>query len=363
MNCKFGICSEHGSILKACALILAVLYTDDDSKRFPTLSTKRLLNLPTSIALRTSAVLAVLIIGSFVVLNTFTLPSDNITANSIQNFGHFLLFMVLGFIALKLVLQLLQNHLLAILITTTVLVGLGLAVELFQKGQSGRTASTLDLALDIAGIVVGYLVLWGQFLWQKRAEPVRLLLVMIGAIVVTLIAAKPMIGLIGFDLFRSPLPIVREFDGPFALQKVESYANAGFERVIIELPDGSSVSALRLLFSNTIYSGVIFHESGKKWSEFNRLNIKIFSALPTGRQIQLRINDKRHNNQYSDRYNASFSISPGLNELLVPLASVVNMGENVDSDRKMDIDDVSRIQIFSSDVELFAIDIVKIELQ
>ena len=173
----------------------------------------------------------------------------------------------------------------------------------------------------------------------------------------------PVIKLVTFDVFRSPLPTIRDFNRPFALEKVESYAGAGLARVILELPDGSSVSALRLLFSKTIYSGVIFHESAAKWSVYDSLNIKIFSSLPTSRQIGLRINDRLHNNQYSDRYNASFSVSPGLNELLVPLASVVNMGKNADSARKMDIDDVSRIQIFSKDVELFAIDIVQIELQ
>ena len=116
-------------------------------------------------------------------------------------------------------------------------------------------------------------------------------------------------------------------------------------------------------FSEKLYSGVIFHEFGSNWSEYQSLSINIFSVLRTTTQVELRINDRLHNNQYSDRYNGSFSISPGLNNVLVPLESIISMGGNPDSGRRMDINDVTQIQFFSNDVEPYAIHIVKIELR
>jgi len=298
-----------------------------------------------------------------VFFNAFSLPADNSTYSAVQNFGHFVLFVVLGYVFLKLILELVQVRVvLALLLATGILVALGLGIELFQKSLDGRTASLHDLVLDIAGMLSGYLLLLGVSLWRQGNRG-RCAAASLGIVVLTSVAAKPMVEFIGFDLFRSPLPIVRDFRPPFAVKNIEAYEGAEYKSVSLDLPEIGHRPVLRVEFSERLYSGVIFHEFGSNWSDYQALSINIFSVLRTTRQVELRINDRLHNNQYSDRYNGSFSISPGLNNLLVPLESIINRGGNPDSERRMDIDDVSQIQFFSNDVEPFAIYIVKIELR
>jgi len=118
--------------------------------------------------LQTVAVLLAILIGSFVFFNAFSLPADNSTYSAVQNFGHFVLFVVLGYVFLKLILELVQVRVvLALLLATGILVALGLGIELFQKSLDGRTASLHDLVLDIAGMLSGYLLLLGVSLWRQ----------------------------------------------------------------------------------------------------------------------------------------------------------------------------------------------------
>ena len=304
-----------------------------------------------------------LLVGSFFVLGTVTLPANNLTYSSVQNFGHFVLFAFLGFAVLRSFLGLLHPRWFSALILSTICLAVfGLAIELFQKNMADRTASVGDLVLDVAGIVAGSLVVWIISLF-RAGDRWRLSLALLGLLAITLLSARSMIGLIGFDVFRSSLPIVRDFHHPFSTSKVETYGGAEFTWVKGERSGEDPHTALRVWFTPRDYSGVIFHESGAKWSDYENLSINIFSALPTSRQIELRINDTLHNNRYSDRYNGSFSISPGKNELRIPLISIVAMGENTESQREMDVDDISRIQFFVRNIdEPFALDFVKIEL-
>ena len=118
--------------------------------------------------LQTVAVLFAILIGSFVLFNAFSLPADNSTYSAIQNFGHFVLFAVLGLVFLKLILELVKARVvLALLLATGILVALGLGIELFQKSLDGRTASLRDLALDVAGMLCGYLMLLSASLWRQ----------------------------------------------------------------------------------------------------------------------------------------------------------------------------------------------------
>lgn len=313
--------------------------------------------------LRTVSLVALLVAGSFVVLSTVTLPSNDLTFTSIQNFGHFVLFAILGWIVLRLFLALMSPRWISPLVISTICLGsLGLGTELFQKNMSDRFASVSDLALDAAGMIAGFLIVWAVGLWRARSRVMSALIIAV-TLSVTLVSARSMIGFIGFDVFRASLPIVRDFHRPFSAIKVQVYGGAEFKKVRMERSGADLDSALRVRFSTPRYSGIVFLEPGSQWSAYENLSINIFSALPTSRQIELRIHDTQHNNRYFDRYNGSFSISPGLNELRIPLSSIAAMGENTESTREMDIDDVSQIQFFVRSIDTpFALDFLKIEL-
>jgi len=124
----------------------------------------------------------------------------------------------------------------------------------------------------------------------------------------TAVAIKPVVPLIGFDLLRPDYPVIRNFEHRFADQKIEPVGGAIYSTVADSVAGepSSGCCVLQITFATARFSGVIFEEyaaarSGR-WSDFESLNIEIFSSLPTTRQIALRINDRLHNNEYSDRY-------------------------------------------------------------
>jgi hypothetical protein len=55
------------------------------------------------------------------------------------------------------------------------------------------------------------------------------------------------------------------------------------------------------------------------------------------------MHDKRHNNQYNDRFNKSFYFEHGWNEISIELEEVIN----APVDRQMDITDMKNFALFA----------------
>ena len=304
--------------------------------------------------------IVILVAGGFLLSVNAAFPDGDLTYVAIQNFSHFLLFAFLGWVILFLVCRTMGlQYWKAILITVPGLIGLGLAIEIFQISLASRDASIADFVLDVAGIVVGVLVFSvPSFLREKNKTRAAGAVFVIAVTVV--ISVRNLVPLIWFDVKRPPIPVVRSFSHAFFEAKIEANGGAHYSR---EVADQQGCCVLRMVFEPGLYSGIVFHERSARWSPYERLSIKIYSYLADNRQILLRINDRLHNNLYEDRYNASFTIMPGFNELNVPLSLVAMMGNVESVGRKMNIDDVTRIQFFTSEIESsFALDLLSIEL-
>lgn len=325
------------------------------------------LKLHRPVAIQAVVVLACLIAAGFALLMTVTLPSDNLTITSLQNSGHFILFAVLGYAVLKQFLTLLKPDIVKpVLFSAGCLIVMGLAVELLQAGMLSRSASKADFMLDIAGITAGFAACWVIDLAGK-GKTLLASVIGCGLIILSVVALAPTLYLFGFDLFRAQLPTVRDFNHPFSLAKVETQGEAEFERVtgkfVSENGEPEHYHAMRVGFTVALYSGVIFHESPANWSDYTGLRLKIFNSMQNTRHIELRINDALHNNLYEDRYNTALSVEPGMNLVEVPLELIENMGSGGDAKRVMDINAVSRIQLFTSgSEESFSVDVVLVEL-
>ncbi len=304
--------------------------------------------------------LVVLAAGGFFLSVNFALPNGDLTYEAIQNFSHFLLFAFLGWAVLFLV----HRHIgvrywKAVLATGAGLIGLGFAIEVFQVRLASRDASFADVVLDVAGIVVGVLVFSMPSLIRRKSK-VRSVAAVCVILITVAVSMRTVVPLIGFDLMRPPIPVIRSFNHPFSTAKIETNGGAHYTR---EMSDQQLCCVLRMVFEPAPYSGIVFHERSGRWSDYERLTIKIYSYLADTRQISLRINDGLHNNLYEDRYNGSFPIMPGFNELTVSLSQIVMMGNSKSVGRKMNIDDVNRIQFFTTDIQSsFAFDLLSIEL-
>ncbi len=90
-------------------------------------------------------------------------------------------------------------------------------------------------------------------------------------------------------------------------------------------------------------------------SPLKQNDLKNFTAFcfdiynPEGKEvpITLRIDDKEDSPDYSDRYNRTFTLTPGMNRMTIPLGSLITSG----TDRKLDLEKINRFLLFSVNPE------------
>ena len=76
-------------------------------------------------------------------------------------------------------------------------------------------------------------------------------------------------------------------------------------------------------------------------------SFSIYSENTEVVNIELRINDKKHNNNYNDRFNRTFSIKSGNNNISIPLEDIAKAPES----RFMDMQNMYLIVLFSAQPE------------
>jgi len=64
------------------------------------------------------------------------------------------------------------------------------------------------------------------------------------------------------------------------------------------------------------------------------------------RNLNIRINDVQHTQEYSDRFNRCFTVHPGINKIIIPLDNVINAPLG----RKMDMNHIQTICVFARNV-------------
>jgi hypothetical protein len=74
------------------------------------------------------------------------------------------------------------------------------------------------------------------------------------------------------------------------------------------------------------YPGVSFKLLTGDWSSYDSLGFDLFNPQPTALPLTIRIDDRLDYPDYPDRYNASFSFTPGMNHFVLPLKDLVTAG-------------------------------------
>lgn len=87
----------------------------------------------------------------------------------------------------------------------------------------------------------------------------------------------------------------------------------------------------------------IFIEPYPDWSDYEFLNVKIYSEEDTSLALTLRIDDSQPNSAFEDRFRRQIIINPGMNEIHIPL----NMVQNAPPARKMDMTSIHLIYLIA----------------
>ena len=269
----------------------------------------------------------VLLIGAVIVFNDF--DSNHRFTAALKNWGHVAVFFLASHLLLDVLRDWIGQRRLRLIGIALFCLGIGVGIELIQP-YFGRDRSLLDLLYDGVGI--------GAALLFHLANEVRKKVFRgLGCIVLILSAMQP--------VYFGTMVLARSWAVPYL---------AGFERFweqdIWRAQEDSSAQIeanpagghwLRVEMQRGAYPGVAFPEIHHDWQGYRSLALRVFS--PQAQTLTLRIHDKKHNNDYDDRYNQRLSIQPGINDLVIPLNDVASAPKN----RRMDLSQIQNLMLFA----------------
>ena len=211
-------------------------------------------------------------------------------------------------------------------------VGIGVLVELLQAAI-GRRVSVGDIARDAGGAGAAVLVAAS---FHARRRPASRWALRLAALALAAAFAPPTVkALIDERRASRQFPILAAFTHPDELGRFEwSGATPGplaRDRV------------LPLTFWPGRYPGFVLRYFPHDWRGFRRLVVTATNPDPRPLSLVVRIDDERHNQEYTDRYNGRFMMGPGRDEIRVSLEAV----ETAPRGRTLDLSRVSEVVIFS----------------
>lgn len=296
--------------------------------------------------------LAVGILGLLLFLHLIELPNDTFLLRELQNSGHAPMFGLLSLLILPLSRLLLVGFhlrpigLYGVALVVTML--LAITSEALQiKGP--RDADLLDLLRDLIGAVSFLAVRWS---FDPRASTecgarfsrIRIRWLLGGIILFLLFMAPLAIWTAAYIHRDTVFPRVTSLDSYLANKFL--VVNGG-ELEMVASPDGWTNSdgsrVGRLVIGPGKYPGLTVSEPYPDWSGYEYLEFCMFSARSDTVRLILRINDRQHDNRFSDRYNRRLIVEPGLNQFSLSLMEVAQAPRT----REMDMADIRAVVVFA----------------
>ncbi|MCX6835993.1 MAG: hypothetical protein NTW07_12875 [candidate division Zixibacteria bacterium] len=227
---------------------------------------------------------------------------------------------------------------------------LGIALELLQNLR-GSDAQLSDVLRDAAGIV-SFLCIAAIL---NRSRPAAIanrrarLPIMIVAVLIFLTAFISVASWTHAYLHRNAaFPTLASFDTEVGCRFL-SVEDARIDRV----PCSSAWNPARydtvgqITFFPAPYSTFILDEPYSDWTGYSFLEISLFSPLSDSLRLTVRVHDKQHNEEFSDRFNATYRIAPGASRITVPLDSVAV----APATRPMDMSAIAGVAMFVADIK------------
>lgn len=286
--------------------------------------------------------LRILMLGIVIACLTFLLCSNPDTGGSrilseIMNCGHFPLF---GIIALALFYfyefgqaRGAKNYYLA----WGMAAFLGLLTECLQLFEPLRLFELRDLAYDALGSFT-FLTCAYSF---RLTDPCLRRTIRIGAALLCLAATIPIwIAVDEWKHMRNEFPLINSFETPGDIRRWE--AN---DAVIMQARDHVThgTYSVKVMLSPGEYPGLSSDYFIGDWRGYQSFSCDIFVTGKIPLSLTIRINDKEHNQAYTDRYNHTFTLPPGPNRIRIPLQDIARTPRG----RAMDMRTVSLICLFA----------------
>lgn len=313
------------------------------------------MNNPDKIAMKNSLpiVMIFLAIAAIIfILLKFNLPGNTFFWREIHNFGHIPLFGIMAALILNLsfifLQTIIQKRYLHYILAFCITVMLGVILEFIQI-SGPRDADIGDIWRDIIGALIFlgiYLIYDSKMtdlfsIMKKRVKTI----VIIGLLILITLSILPAVIWGGAYLYRDwNFPTICGFESILE-NKFFRYQNAILE--ITTPPEGwlgiKSEHAGRLTFMPAKYPGLNIEEPYPDWTEYGVFCISIYSELENPVALYFRIDDLHYNQTWEDRFNYSFTVLPGYNQIDISIEEIRQGPVN----RKMDMTAIANILLFA----------------
>lgn len=228
-------------------------------------------------------------------------------------------------------------------VTSAIVLVLGLGIE-FAQTFTARYIDGRDMFRNLTG-------LWAALALQPyvgflKPFPVRDWLIRILA--VGLLALDP-VSLA--QIARQQIQISQQLPDlyNFTRDHPEQFWRGAVSRISGKDCGVTTENALAIGITSDPYSGASLHNLPSDWRGYDQLNMTVWNPQDHAISLTLRINDLAHeqdSGEYVDRFNRSFQITPGINRISQNLNDVATAPK----DRGMDMNNVRRLMLFTSDV-------------
>lgn len=258
---------------------------------------------------------------------------------NLWNLGHIIVFFAFaaladGFLKRKYGISALARAL-VILVLAAVLGG---GIELMQA-RIGRSAEWDDLRRDISGVLI-YLTLRSQMAKVSKKQ-YRWALRILG-ITVLLAELRPTTeGLVDDWSLRQQYPVLSNLEEPFEKSRWASDNEISLDAGIVR----RGRTSLKVELDTTKYSGVTIRHLYRDWRGASQLRMSVYNDGVSPLDLHIRVHDKEHirgRQDYSDRFNAVRTLSPGWNDLRFDMEDI----RNAPKTRKLNIGNIGGIGIF-----------------
>lgn len=211
-----------------------------------------------------------------------------------------------------------------------------------------RDADIRDLAKDAAGAItfLGLYMVYDKKITvfgRKLGQDLKILILAIAALLILAVMA-PIAVWGGAYLYRNhSFPTICDFESFWEIKFLKT-EDTVLEPVVAPYANeyGTKNNVGKLIFLKGEYPGIAIVEPYPDWSGYESFDFIVFSELEYPVLLSVRIEDSMHNENYSDRFNRTITVYPGLSDISILLDDI----RKGPATRDMDMADIQAIHIF-----------------
>lgn len=210
---------------------------------------------------------------------------------------------------------------------------LGIVTEVIQIITPGRFFEIRDILFDAIGA--------GCFLTLAYPFPGKRIRLKAAALTVIIAGTIPVFLAAGDEItMRNSFPLLGSFESRLEMDRWCA-KDSKISRSASHATHGEYSLEATLLPGE--YPGISLNYFKRDWRKYDRLSFDTYLIGESSLRITVRIHDRDHNDEYSDRFNKSFVLNPCSNTVVIDLKEVMDAPKR----RKMDMGNIVNICIFS----------------